>query len=156
MSDKPKLAEEAYTIELPRKYYKLRCLEVEDTKSKNGHKMFKFKLEVCPRDAGTPTEVKGICIDGLTLYSQSVVTEKALSFHNEVRSAFGLSAITNDELDTTQASAFKGLECFALCQGSSVPDKDSEGNTIIDPYTDEVKMINKREVCNFLPRKSSE
>lgn len=153
MSDNAsKLSEEAYNIALPRNYYRFRCLEAEDAKTKNGHKILKFKLEIIPRDINTPTIVNGVQVDGLQVYANSVVTDKSIQFHNQVRAAFGLNRLEPNEVEQSVAVQFKGLECFALAQGTNEPDKTSDGTPIMDPYTGKPRMVTKREVVEFVPR----
>ena len=153
MSDNAKtLDDAAYSLALPRNYYRFRCVDAEEAKTKNGHRMLKFKLEIIPRDANTATEVNGIKVDGLQVYANSVVSEKAVNFHNQVRSAFGLPKIEAHETEQSQAIQFKGLECFALAQGTNEPDKTSSGEPIMDPYTGKPRMVTKREVVEFAPR----
>lgn len=147
-----KLADEAYKLALPRNYYRLKCLEASDEKTKTGNKMIKFKLEIIPRDNSTPTVVNDINIDGLVLYANSVVTDKSMQFHNDVRSAFGLNKLEPSEVEQAVAMQFKGLECFALCQGSSEIDKQADGTPIVDPYTNKPRVVTKREVVEFVPR----
>lgn len=153
MSDTAKtLDDAAYSLALPRNYYRFRCVECEEAKTKNGHRMLKFKLEITPRDANTPTTVRDIKVDGLQVYANSVISEKSINFHNQVRSAFGLPKLEAHETEQSQAIQFKGLECFALAQGSVEPDKTSTGEPIIDPYTGQPRMVTKREVVEFAPR----
>lgn len=153
MSDNAsKLSEEAYNIALPRNYYRFRCLEAEDAKTAKGHKMIKFKLEIIPRDINTPTIVNGVQIDGLQVYANSVVTDKSMQFHNQARAAFGLNRLEPSEVDQAVAIQFKGLECFALAQGTNESDKSANGDPILDPYTGKPRMVTKRELVEFVPR----
>lgn len=153
MSDNAKQLEDAaYSLALPRNYYRFRCVEAEDVKTKTGNNMIKLKLEIIPRDANTPTIVSGVKIDGLSVYANTVITDKSVNFHNVVRSAFGLNRIAAHEIEQSVAAQFKGLECYALAQGTNEPDKTTSGEPILDPYTGKPRMVTKREIVEFAPR----
>lgn len=160
MSEK-QLDEAAYRATMLKDYYKVRVVECEPAKTKNGHKMFKFKLEIVPREHGVSTVVKSatgddICIDGLTLYSQTVISEKSIRFHNDCRSCFGLRSITEDGIESTNPIEFKGAEGFVLASGGAEEEKNEAGEVIKDPYTGKPKMVTRREVHEFLPRPAAE
>lgn len=161
MSSEKQLDEAAYKATMPKDYYKVRVMECEPTTTKNGHKMFKFKLEIVPKEHGVPTTVKSatgedICIDGIGLYSQSVISSKSLRFHNDCRSCFGIRPITEDGIEGANPIEFKGAEGFVLASGGATEDKDEAGNVIKDPYTGKPKMVTRREVHEFLPRPATE
>jgi len=139
---------------IPKKIYKLRCVDASNTQTKNGNKNLRIVCEFHPKDGNTPTMVNGVCIDGIKITGNSVVTPKTLYYVNKARSAFGLADIKAEEIESIDAAEFIGNECFAVCIGKTETDNEEDGTPMVDPYTGEPKVINKREILEWIRRPS--
>jgi hypothetical protein len=98
--------------------------------------------------------IQGVCIDGVKITGNSVITPKTLFYVNKCRSAFGLAPIGAENIEDTDAEEFIGNECFAVCSGKTEADLDGEENPMVDPYTGEPKVVSKREIIEWIARPS--
>lgn len=149
----------AYETRIPRNIYRLRVRECDTVTTKEkGYKMFKYVSEIIPKKEGIPTVIKlgdgnSVCIDGLEFYHQSVVTEKALKFFNNFRSAVGLSEITAEDISRVDGKEALGLEFFAECVGTEETKMNEETKEpLTDPYTGAVMKQLSREIKTFIGR----
>lgn len=149
---KKKLAPEAYNIQFPKNtVLKLRVREASNETSKASKApQHKLILEVIE---AAPVEVNGESIDinGLEFYSYSTLTEKALTFANRVRAAFGFSDLTKDDFSRADAREFIGQTCYAIVE-STEEDRVNEATKepVKDPYTGQVMKIQQRRIVEWI------
>lgn len=151
--NKKKLAPEAYDVRLPKNAYKLRVVEADNERSKkNQSRMAKLICEIIEND---PIEHNGKAVDinGIELMHFSVVTAKSLKFANQCRAAFGLPALTEDDIDVFDAKDFMGRTGYALCQSTLEPQiNEVTKEPVINPYTKEPLMQVRREIVEWIPK----
>ena len=154
MSDKPKLAPEAYNIKFPKNtLVKLRVREASNERSKNGHRMHKITLEIID-NAPVAVDGKEIDINGLDIMTFSVMTEKTLPFANKIRQAFGFSDLTSEgEINDADAKDYIGQVCYALVE-STEQERVNEltKEKVLDPYTGKVMVTYRREITEWIAR----
>lgn len=151
-NNRPKLAPEVYDVALPKNAYKFRCIAADNEKSKSGSRMAELELEIIENDPVMHND-KPVDINGLTIKSWSVVTEKSLKFANNCRAAFGLVELTADDINVFDAREFLGKTAFGIAQSTLTPQlNEVTKEPIKNPYTGEPMMQVRREITEWIPK----
>lgn len=143
-----KVSPEAYDVKLPQEVYKVRCVNAESNKTKNG-----FPREVLELEIIENAPINGVDINGLTILSYNTRTEKSLVFYNKMRVAFGLQAVTPAEINSVQASDYTGQVAYVVIESKGEPRvNDVTGVPLKHPRTGEALVTWNRNILEWIPQ----
>lgn len=141
-----KVSPEAYDVKLPQEVYKVRCVSAESTKSKSGFPMDVLDVEIIEN-----APINGVDINGLSVKSFNVRTEKSLSFYNKMRTAFGLQAVTPAEVSGVKASDYIGQVAYVVLASKGEPRvNDVTNEPLKHPRTGEALVTWNRNILEWL------
>lgn len=144
------IAPEALAYPLPKAVYQLKVVEATSGVSGAGNPQIVLDLELVNNakvlakdESGQPVEMDP---NGLKVRTWVTLTEKAIMFANRANKGLGMPEITAAELDSVQSTQYIGKTGFAICSGSKKPKKDSNGNVMINPHTQQPMTVNERNL----------